>query len=133
MNHVPSSDIPWGPAPAENFTGKVLFGPLSTPDTDDGLLVLAVNFEPGARTDWHWHPGGQVLHVTNGTGFVRNRAGETVRMSVGDTVTIPADEVHWHGATDGSPMTHLSLTSHGVTVWTGEKVTDEEYGAAEAS
>ena len=133
VNHVPSSDVPWGPAPGERFVGRALFGPMSEPPTEDGLLVLAVDFAPGARTDWHHHPGGQVLHVTHGTGYVRNKAGVTVRMSVGDTVTIAADEVHWHGATASAPMTHLSLTSHGVTVWTGEKVSDADYHAAEGS
>jgi 4-carboxymuconolactone decarboxylase len=130
VEHVPSSDVPWSSAPQEFFTGSALFGPMSQPPTDDGLLALAVNFAPGARTDWHHHPGGQVLHVTHGTGLVSNRDGETVRMSTGDTVTIPPGEVHWHGATESAPMTHLSLTSHGVTVWTGDKVSEEDYRRA---
>jgi len=130
VEHVPSSEVPWTAAPQEHFVGSALFGPLSQPATDDGLLVLAVDFVPGARTDWHHHPGGQVLYVTHGTGFVANRAGDAVRMGTGDTVTIPPGEIHWHGATESAPMTHLSLTSHGVTVWTGEKVSDADYRLA---
>ena len=127
MRHVPSADIPWEPAPAEHFTGSVWFGPMAEPQSPDGLLVLGVSFAAAARTDWHHHPGGQVLHVTGGNGLVSNRAGVTIHMSVGDTVTIPPGEEHWHGATPDAPMTHLSLTSHGVTGWLPDKVTDSEY------
>ena len=64
MEHRAAGSIEWVAAPAENFTGNVRFGPLSQ---DGTLNALGVSFEPGARTDWHWHPDGQVLYVTEGT------------------------------------------------------------------
>lgn len=127
MDHLPSSSIPWGPAPAEHFTGQVWFGPLSHA-TEDGLNALAVHFSPGARTDWHTHPDGQVLYVTSGSGLVQTEDGETVAISEGDVVYAPPGELHWHGATPASPMTHLSLTTGGAVDWHPRKVTDEEYG-----
>jgi 4-carboxymuconolactone decarboxylase len=127
MDHARSSDQHWEPAPAENFTGDVWFGGSYEPDDPDGLLVLGVSFAPGARTDWHHHPGGQVLYVTAGSGIVRNATGETVHMSQGDTVAIPPNETHWHGARPDSPMTHLSITTGGVTQWEGGKVDDADY------
>ena len=88
-----------------------------------------MHFEPGARTHWHHHPGGQVLYAASGAGFVQDSGGETVLMSAGDVVTISPGEVHWHGATPASHLMHLSLTTHGSTQWVGP-VTDEEYDAA---
>lgn len=126
MEHTPAEAVDWEPAPAEHFTGDVEFGPLSHM-TEDGLNALAVRFQPGARTDWHWHPEGQVLYVTEGEGLVQNATGETVRIKRGDVVEAPPDEVHWHGATEHSHMVHLSLTTGAPTVWEPRKVTDDEY------
>lgn len=126
MEHTPAQDIPWKQAPEEHFTGKVWFGPLSHA-TDEGLNALAVQFEPGARTDWHTHPDGQVLYVVNGAGLVQNEDGTTAEISAGDVVYASPGEKHWHGAGAASPMMHLSLTTGGATEWLPEKVTDEQY------
>ena len=88
-----------------------------------------MQFEPGARTYWHQHPGGQVLYITSGAGFVQNSHGETVIMSAGDAVITPPGEVHWHGATPTAPLVHLSLTTHGETHWVGP-VTEAQYDTA---
>ena len=45
----------------------MLFGSLFTSDVSGG----SVAFEPGARTAWHSHPGGQTLIVTAGAGRVQ--------------------------------------------------------------
>ena len=126
MEHRPAEEIYWQKAPAENFTGEVWFGPLSRVP-DPGLNALGVHFTPGARTDWHHHPDGQVLYVVSGAGKVQNKDGETVVVSGGDVVYTPAGEVHWHGSTEHTHMMHLSLTTGGDTIWTDEKVSDEDY------
>lgn len=128
MDHTPAEEIQWAEAPAENFTGKVLFGPMSKAP-DPGLNALGVLFEPGARTDWHTHPDGQVLYIASGAGKVQTDDGETIRVSAGDVVYSPAGEKHWHGASEDSYMMHLSLTTGGPTEWIDEKVTDEQYRA----
>lgn len=117
--------IRWTPAPTEHFTGKVWFGALS--NVEGQINALAVQFEPGARTDWHTHVNGQVLYVVSGAGLVQTQDGVTVQISAGDVVHAAAGEVHWHGAGPASPMMHLSLTSGGPTTWGTDKVTDEEY------
>jgi quercetin dioxygenase-like cupin family protein len=119
-----SSLVKWGPAPAEYFTGRAWFGPL----VEEGgpINVLGVGFEPTARTHWHSHPGGQVLHCVSGNGVVANQAGDRVGLTAGDTVEVPPGELHWHGAGVDAPMVHLSITV-GPTEWTGRAVTDEEY------
>jgi quercetin dioxygenase-like cupin family protein len=126
MDHSRAEDIDWQPAPAENFTGHVWFGALSKAP-DPGLNALGVLFEPGARTDWHTHPDGQVLYVASGAGRVQTEDGETVEVSAGDVVYSPAGEKHWHGAAAHSYMMHLSLTTGGPTEWLDEKVSDEDY------
>lgn len=128
MNHTAATQIAWSDAPAQHFTGKVQFGQLSHV-SEEALNALAVAFGAGARTDWHWHPDGQVLYITDGDGLVQTEAGETIRVSAGDVVYAPPNEVHWHGAGPTSPMTHLSLTTGGATVWEPRKVTDGEYEA----
>ena len=127
MEHWKPADIEWGEAPPEHFTGEALFGPVRA---DGSLNILAVSFSPGARTDWHYHPDGQVLYVTNGAGFVQNEEGASIEISTGDLVYAPPGQVHWHGAVPDSPMTHLSHTTGAPTVWESRKVTDDEYRSA---
>lgn len=126
MEHTRAQDHVWIDAPAENFTGSVKFAHMSHKQ-EDGLNVLGVHFEPGARTDWHTHPEGQVLYVVGGEGLVQTLEGETVEISDGDVVYSPPGEVHWHGAKPDTPMMHLSLTTGGATQWHPRKVSDEEY------
>ena len=47
-----------------NFTGGVWQDTLLD-DPEAGARVYAVFFEPGSRTFWHAHEGGQVLYVTS--------------------------------------------------------------------
>lgn len=127
MDKSKPESMSWRPAPAEHFTGPVWFGDMSSPEEDQGVKVLGVQFAPGSRTDWHSHPSGQVLHVISGSGVVANRDGERVGLAPGDTVTTPAGEMHWHGADPESPMLHLSITHGGATEWSDEKVTEDTY------
>lgn len=124
--HLPANNILWAAAPSEHFTGQVLFGPISSEGT---VNMLGVHFAPGARTDWHTHPDGQVLYVTAGVGRVGTDDGTTVEIGTGDSLYSPPGQVHWHGAARHSPMTHLSITTGGATEWLPRKVTDEEYEA----
>lgn len=129
MEHRDADSVDWAPAGSEHFTGEVSFGPHRSPEDPDDLNLLAVRFEAGARTDWHRHPGGQVLYVVDGTARVQSADGETVEAGPGDSVYAPPGEVHWHGAGPDTPMTHLSITHRGATEWLPRKVTDEEYDA----
>lgn len=129
MEHLPLDDQTWASAGSEHFTGAAEFNDLSTPADDDGLKVLGVRFAASARTDWHSHPGGQVLFVVSGIALVQDDAGTTVTVAPGGVVRTPPGEVHWHGATPDGAMVHLSLTSHGVTDWgpVPRKVSDADY------
>ena len=129
MEHRTAHQQKWQDAPAEHFTGRVWFGPLTPVPTPDDINVLEVLFEPGARTDWHSHPGGQALYVVTGSGRVQTSSGETVMIGPGDVVFAPPGELHWHGAGPDGFMAHLSITAGGPTEWIGRKVADDEYHA----
>lgn len=128
MENIEARAGGWSPSGTEHFTGTVWNRRIN--DQPDGVTLIAVQFAPGARSDWHSHPGGQLLYVVSGSGLVRTDEGETVRISPGDVVHAPPGERHWHGAVSDAPMMHLSITSGGAAVWEA-KVDDEEYGAAE--
>ena len=54
---------------AENFTGKVWNIGLVSNDTIHNTVVGNVYFEPSARSNWHSHPAGQILIITDGIGY----------------------------------------------------------------
>jgi quercetin dioxygenase-like cupin family protein len=119
-------------APSEErgptFTGRVWADPVLP--AEDGIMVVNVFFEPGARTHWHTHGVAQVLHVVAGEGRLQSRDGASRKLEAGDVAHIPAGEEHWHGATAGSYMLHLAV-SVGGTEWL-DAVSDGEYASASA-
>ncbi len=118
-------------APAAYFTGEVWIDEIATPAEPARVRVVSVHFAPGARTAWHTHPLGQVLHITEGTGLVQRRGAPPEVVRAGDTVEFAPGEDHWHGAGPASFMTHLAVheakEGEGHVAW-GAHVTDEEYG-----
>ena len=121
------------PGPADWFNGTVWIDDIAAPPEPSRVRVVSVHFTPGARTAWHRHPRGQVLHVTEGTGLAQRRGGPVEVIRAGDTVWFAPGEDHWHGAGPGWFMTHLAVhetDDEGVAVHWGEHVTDEEYLAA---
>ena len=60
---------------SDNFTGSVWVEMLVTDEEVFGSRIGNVTFEPGARTNWHSHPGGQILLVTNGAGYYQEQGG----------------------------------------------------------
>lgn len=106
------------------FTGQVWLDPVMKGDT---ITVVHVNFQPGARTNWHRHEGGQMLKVTAGSGWVCDQGQDPQRIGVGDVIWCKPGGVHWHGADDGTFMVH-EATSFGGLDWY-EPVGESEYKA----
>lgn len=79
-------------------------------ETESGINISLseVSFRPGERTKYHTHPNGQILYVTSGQGYAGTKDERDV-IEEGDAVFFPGGENHWHGATESTPMTHLSF------------------------
>jgi len=104
------------PELGETFTGDTRLARLILAQQEGGMAVSLVRFEDGARTNWHVHPGEQILYVTEGQGRVGTETEETV-IAPGDVVYSAPGERHWHGAAPGHRMTHLSVTTVGPPRW----------------
>jgi len=129
-----SSIFPKGePGPREIFTNTTWVKMLHA-DEGGGFdtQVYNVTFEPAARTFWHSHPGGQILLITEGTGYYQEKGKPAQLLKPGDVVAIPSDVVHWHGAAPDRQFVHLGMSTQvhlGPAKWLGP-VADEEYRAA---
>lgn len=116
-------------APADYFTGTTWIKLLLPNEPTLNCQIGNVVFEPSARNHWHTHPGGQILIVTEGTGYYQEKGKPIQLLSKGDVVRITPDVVHWHGASPNSEFTHIAInpnTQNGVVVWL-QKVSDKEY------
>ena len=57
------------PGNKDFFTGNAYPTPLVDSDSIYNTVVGNVYFEPGARSNWHTHPAGQILIITDGVGY----------------------------------------------------------------
>jgi quercetin dioxygenase-like cupin family protein len=100
-------------------TGKVL-----AQDHED-MQNTRVRFEPGARTHWHSHAGGQVLVVQEGNGRMQQAGGPIREMAPGDAIFTAPGVAHWHGADPNRGVVLLSFYIGKVT-WQ-QPVAESEY------
>ena len=84
----------------------------------------------GAKLDWRFHLGGQLLLITEGTGYYQER-GKPIRIvHKGDVIKCAPGVEHWHGAAPSSSFAYIAVTptQKGRTIWL-KPVTDEEYNS----
>jgi quercetin dioxygenase-like cupin family protein len=114
------------------FTGDAFLEPLLAKDKNNEFAMGSVTFEQGARTNWHIHPKGQILIVTEGEGLYQEKGKPAQIIKKGDVVNIPENVEHWHGASENTKMVHIAITNYkgeeNVT-WL-KPVTDEEFTSA---
>lgn len=116
---------------SNNFSGTVWLYLMGASDSTLHARFGNVTFEPKARTNWHSHPGGQILLITEGQGYYQANGQPAQLLRKGDYVEIPPNMVHWHGAAPDSEFSHIAIslnTDEGGAVWLGP-VTDEEYNS----
>lgn len=111
------------------FTGNAFNYGLVGIDSTYTTLVGNVYFEPGARSNWHSHPAGQILIITDGEGYhqIEGQPKKTIRK--GDVIKCPPDTKHWHGASVNTGMQQIYIvpnTEKGIVNWM-KPVTDEQY------
>jgi quercetin dioxygenase-like cupin family protein len=117
--------------PDDWFVGSVRIDPIHLEAQEPSRLTSAiVTFEPGARTNWHTHPLGQLLIVTSGKGWTQCEGEPRVEINAGDTIWCPPGHKHWHGATSDTAMSHIAVQEmlDGKNVEWLEPVSDAQYG-----
>lgn len=116
--------------PADWFTGRARIDPIQLEAQEPSRVTSAlVTFEPGARTNWHTHPLGQLLIVTSGKGWTQCEGEPRVEINAGDSIWCPPGHKHWHGATSTTGMSHIAIQEalDGKNVEWLEPVTDAQY------
>jgi len=115
MKKVTMSNVEKTKAP---MTGGLMTGTqvwrqaILNPDDSTNFNFAIVAFDAGSRNKFHKHSGDQILIVTEGTGIVANDT-ESLTVTEGDVIVIPAGENHWHGAPDATSMAHITVTVKG--------------------
>jgi len=102
-----------------NFTGTV------TPRSSADIRMNRYHFDPGARTKWHSHEGGQVIYVEAGRLLVQDKGKPAREVAEGGTFHVAPGVTHWHGALPSAGITQVAL-SFGMTNWM-DPVSDQEY------
>lgn len=115
--------------PSDYFTGNVRIDRIFNAPAPARVGVAVVNFEPGARTNWHTHPLGQVLLVTDGVGWTQCEGGTKTEIRPGDLIWCNCGRRHWHGATATTGMQHVAINEalEGKAVEWMEPVSDPDY------
>jgi len=112
-----------------NFNGTVWLKRFVSPADSLDAIVAYVTFEPGVRTNWHIHIGGQIIMVTDGIGYYQEKGKPRQIIRKGDVIKCSPGVAHWHGASPDSMFAHLVVapdTEKGDVKWL-QKVSEEEY------
>jgi quercetin dioxygenase-like cupin family protein len=115
-------------SPAKNHTGNIWLSELNVGDSTFDPSIAMATYDAGAKLDWHIHPGGQVLLITEGTGYYQEKGKPIQIVHRGDVIKCPPGVEHWHGAAPHSSFAYIAVTptQKGKTIWL-KPVTDEEY------
>ena len=102
------------------FTG------ISTSMDRDDLSVSRRRFEPGARSAWHHHTHGQLLHVQEGRARTQKRGLPLREMGPGESDYTGPNIEHWHGAAPDEHFIQVAVGFGAGITWL-DRVTDAEY------
>ena len=119
-------DVPPQIADPKSFVGTAHTQRLAGDQAGVPVVVYRVEFEAGARTNWHLHSGSQWLLIIEGRVRVQKWGEAAEEVGAGDAVSIAPGEKHWHGAAPGSRGVHLAVNVNATTEWL-EPVTAEQY------
>lgn len=122
-------------ASPKQFAGTVLADVVTVGEPPSRLRATVYTFNPGGRTAWHSHPVGQTLYCLSGIGRICFKGQPPRALHPGDTVTIPPETWHWHGAAPDHVFAHLAMMEVADdgrgTAWF-EQVSEEDYHASTA-
>jgi quercetin dioxygenase-like cupin family protein len=112
----------------KNHTSDIWLSELNVGDCTFDPSIAVATYGPGAKLDWHIHPGGQVLLISGGTGYYQERGKPIQIVHKGDVIkSLPGVE-HWHAAAPQSNFAYIAVTptQKGKTIWL-KPVTESEY------
>lgn len=97
--------------------------------TINGQPAPGAIWEPGMRSYWHCHEGGQIMMVHEGVGRVQKRGERARTLQVGETEYAGPGVEHWHGAAPNGHAHYFQvLTAPGRTLWMEEVNLDDYLG-----
>lgn len=119
---------------ADNHTGTVWLTELAPADSIFSYNIAMATFAAGAKLDWHIHPAGQILLITEGIGYYQERGKPVQVVRKGEIIKCAPGVEHWHGATPGSSVTYIATTpaQKGKTIWL-RRLSDSEYRSQNAA
>jgi quercetin dioxygenase-like cupin family protein len=114
----------------EDYTGTIWLNELNHPDSNFTFSIAQAVYARGSKLNWHIHPGGQYLLITEGTGYYQEKGQPARIVRKGDIIQCLPGVEHWHGAAPNSSFAYVAITpvSKGRTIWL-KPVTDEEYSS----
>jgi hypothetical protein len=124
---------PAGPAPCPGqtmpsvqATGVYTQKPV-TDITINGQPAPGAIWQPGMRSYWHCHAGGQIMMVDEGVGRVQKR-GERIRiLHKGETEYAGPGVEHWHGAAPDASAQFFQVSINPPQVYWMEEVGRDDY------
>jgi quercetin dioxygenase-like cupin family protein len=113
-----------------NYTGTIWLNELNQPDSIFSFGIAQAVYAPASKLDWHIHPGGQILLITEGTGYYQEKGKPAQIIHKGDVIKCPPGVAHWHAAAPKSSFAYVAISpsQKGRTIWL-QKVTDAEYNS----
>ena len=97
-------------ATIDNHTGTVWLKELSESDSVFQYSIATATFALGAKLDWHIHPAGQVLLITEGMGYYQERGKPRQTVQKGQVIKCQPGVEHLHGASPKSSFAYLATT-----------------------
>ena len=113
VNSDKVKSVPFPPDDVIVEKGPINRKPLIDVKETGGLGAALVTFSPGATLNFHTHDSEQILYITDGKGVIATKNKKHV-VTPGCIVFIPAGEVHMHGATKDTPLTHVAIQKAGI-------------------
>ena len=113
MKVIKIDEVPETELVQELFSGKVKAKRIVSEDTGSrDLSVSIISFPRGVRNYLHAHEFDQVLWILSGRGIVADERKE-YEAKPGMAFFIPRGERHWHGASEDSEFSHISILRPG--------------------
>lgn len=93
------------------FKGIGLFQDLTEDKISTDLRVSNIQLSPKSYFDWHSLPGGNIIIVTDGTGFYQSKGKPVIKIEKGDKLETIPGLLQWIGSSADSNLEFISITT----------------------